>query len=494
MTRWCAPVHACWSTLAAAAVLLGGCAAGDSPARGDSPADDADGDGEADGGGGGDGGQSQPVSTDERAQWVRDEVTRVNADLAAADRAEKFAAMAESPARFFRATNHLFWADLAADDRLARYGRDDTRSFILGDLHADNVGALTDDEGRVIYDLDDVDDAFIADYQLDLWRMAVSIALVGRENGVDGQSVADAVAGFAGGYLTGARAFVGNGDEDDAVVDSSNAFGILDEFLADAEEETRADLLADLTVVVDGARQLDTDRDDLDPPAPDLADALVAAMPAYGETLSGQLPFDPDYFAVKSIARRLHAGLSSLGRPRYLVLIEGPSDADDDDVVLEAKNIPAPTPYGFVSDDERARYDASFANHAERALQAARALGAHVDDHLGWMALPDGDFLVRERTPAEDTLDTADLDSPTRLGKLAEQWGAIAAAAHARGDDDFRPDLVAGSLEAAVDRAVGGDDDGFAALILEVAEGYADQVAIDFESFLPLADDVVPLR
>ena len=96
-----------------------------------------------------------------------------------------------------------------------------------------------------------------------------------------------------------------------------------------------------------------------------------------------------------------------------------------------------------------ASYSSASASAAERACagsprnaSVAAISRAHVDDHLGWMALPDGDYLVRERSPGEDTLDASNLDSATRLGKLAEQWGSITAAAHARGDDDFRPDLV----------------------------------------------------
>ena len=37
-------------------------------------------------------------------------------------RDEKLALMEESPYTFFRATNHLYWSQLARDTRLSRYG------------------------------------------------------------------------------------------------------------------------------------------------------------------------------------------------------------------------------------------------------------------------------------------------------------------------------------------------------------------------------------
>lgn len=43
--------------------------------------------------------------------------------------------------------------------------------------------ALLTSQNAVIFDLDDFDETLIADYQLDLWRLAVSILLAIQENG-----------------------------------------------------------------------------------------------------------------------------------------------------------------------------------------------------------------------------------------------------------------------------------------------------------------------
>ncbi len=106
-----------------------------------------------------------------------------NDALPPTDRQAKYAKMAASPFVFFRGTNHVFCADFAGDPRLSQFGGSRMRTWLQGDLHVENFGAFSNDEGDVVYDSNDFDEAVIADYQYDLWRMAVSIVLVAREQG-----------------------------------------------------------------------------------------------------------------------------------------------------------------------------------------------------------------------------------------------------------------------------------------------------------------------
>ncbi|MCI5104432.1 MAG: DUF2252 family protein, partial [Algiphilus sp.] len=57
-----------------------------------------------------------------RSHWVCSAIAEQNAALSVADRERKYAAMAESPYRFFRGTSHLFWADLYKDWRFTFFG------------------------------------------------------------------------------------------------------------------------------------------------------------------------------------------------------------------------------------------------------------------------------------------------------------------------------------------------------------------------------------
>src|SRR5437016_5296507 len=52
----------------------------------------------------------------------------------------------------------------------------------VGDLHVENFGTWRDSEGRLIWGVNDFDEAFRTPYTSDLVRLAVSAALAVREN------------------------------------------------------------------------------------------------------------------------------------------------------------------------------------------------------------------------------------------------------------------------------------------------------------------------
>ena len=191
------------------------------------------------------------------------------------------------------------------------------------------------------------------------------------------------------------------------------------------------------------------------------------------------------YFKVKSVARRLHAGVGSLGAARYYVLIEGAGSGQDDDRILDIKAQGAPSAWPYIAPASVSQTNAaSGGDHALRTVLAYKALGYRVDDHLGFMALSDGKtYSVRERSPWKDTLDTAELSSVGRFTNLAEQWGEMLAAHHARADKDWDSSLLGHSLDSAIDARTDGDHEGFRAQVRSIAVGYADQVELDYESF-----------
>jgi uncharacterized protein (DUF2252 family) len=418
-----------------------------------------------------------------RAKWVRSEITERNAWLDEEVRAEKYAEMAESPLAFFRGTSHLYYADLAKEDRLDDYGTDETRTFLQGDLHVGNYGSFHDDEGQVVYDLNDHDEAFVGDYQLDLWRGAVSIALVGEGIDLSATDQRAAVEAFAKAYVHACEDFADGDAEDDFAMTAGNADGPLADFLADVESKSsRGKMLGKWTSVVDGERRLLADHDDLAPIDEGLRQALVASLPDYGATLSGGLDFDESYFEVKDVALRLHAGVASLGVPRFYLLVEGPTTSLDDDVLLDVKYAAAPTGLEYVDEEH------GFSAEAERIVAGQKAQLINTDNHLGWLALDGDSYVVRERSPYKDDLDLEEVDGADALESLAAQWGTILAADHARADDDFDDHLVPTSLEEGVLDAVEGRRTKFYANVWKVASSYATQVRADRKAFLPMTE------
>src|SRR5262245_32397039 len=109
------------------------------------------------------------ITAKRRTRFVQTEVQAANAALTDALRAEKYGEMKASPFAFFRGTDHLYWKDLGQSPDLSTYGgQSATRAWIGGDMHVDNTGAFDDDEGTIVFAINDFDEAIIADYQLDV--------------------------------------------------------------------------------------------------------------------------------------------------------------------------------------------------------------------------------------------------------------------------------------------------------------------------------------
>jgi len=426
-----------------------------------------------------------------RTSYVVAEIQAQNAPLDAASRAEKYAEMKQSPFVFFRGTNHLYWKDLGASPQLWDYGATaSTRTFLGGDMHVNNTGSFDDDQGDVVFALNDFDEALIGDYQLDVWRMATSLVLVARERGVFGASEEAAIVdAFTEAYLDAMEAFAGNNDELSRKLVQTNTYGLLDDFLADvAAKESRAEMLDEWTVLVAGVRRLAVNgHPDLAAVSSSVEADIVARMPDYRSTLSGGgVSLPASYFKVKSVGKRLHAGIGSLGVPRYYVLIEGATSSGSDDRILDVKAEGAPSGWAYADAAGVAVTNtACGGNMARRVVLAQKSLGYRVDDHLGWMTLADGNaYAVRERSPYKDTFPVEDLSTITRITKMAEQWGQVLAAHHARADQDWDPSVLAHSVDGAIEALVDGDHDGFRAKVRAIVIPYADQVERDHQSFV----------
>ena len=414
-----------------------------------------------------------------------------NADISARDRRGKYARMAESPFVFYRGTNHLFWADFATDERLKRFGDERTKTWLKGDMHAENFGAFCNNEGKVVYDFNDFDDSIIADYQFDVWRMAVSLVLVVRQNATPLANDTGYLRAFARAYLDAVAAYVDNANAVSRQFTKVNTVKPLRKFLEKVERKQGAKImLSKWTQLTDDRRHF-LNSDKLAPVARKERDAIVNAIPGYGKTLGGALKYDPGYFEVLDIAKRLQAGTGSLGVRRYYILIEGKTKDASDKEILDVKEQQKPTPYFFLSEAEKADYERNFSNDGERHAHALRALTSirnaygdtvFVDDYLGWMEFLDGCFSVRRRSPYKKTYPTSKLDKKKRLVQMSEQWAEILATGHCRAyyfDDTLLPGPLAGPVAELTE----GRCTEFEDLVIEIALGYADQVQQDWEAF-----------
>jgi hypothetical protein len=105
--------------------------------------------------------------------WLAGQTTLVRSDLRV-----KHARMAESPFMFLRATFYR-WMQVwpTAGSSVA----DAPAVLAVGDLHLENFGTWRDAEGRLIWGINDVDEAYRLPYTIDLARLATSALLAIRD-------------------------------------------------------------------------------------------------------------------------------------------------------------------------------------------------------------------------------------------------------------------------------------------------------------------------
>src|SRR6202050_3884015 len=86
--------------------------------------------------------------------------------------------MAEAPFPFLRATFYRWmqlWPEVCPDEQKA------PKVLAVGDLHVENFGTWRDIEGRLVWGINDFDEAFELPYTLDLVRLAASAHIAVRE-------------------------------------------------------------------------------------------------------------------------------------------------------------------------------------------------------------------------------------------------------------------------------------------------------------------------
>jgi len=409
------------------------------------------------------------VPGEDRNRWLIDELSSVNSRLSQADREDKFAVMSKSVTAFYRASAQLYWHDLGRSPLLKPFGAPDTCAWLCGDLHLGNLGSFHDADDQVIFDINDFDEVVIADYQLDLWRLCVSIILTVQAQDRPVQSPQQMVAACVRGYLETMKACRKRPHEAKLPLTQEHASGVLRRFLAAVEaDRSRQRMLDDWTTSGPHGSVLAVHENrNLALPTHAILEDIAAAIRDYAKRQATALRRHRGPHLI-SIATRLHAGLGAYGLNRYYVLLERP--ARDGLMLLDLKRQPDPSPWPYLPKALRRQTDkACNGDSAKRTVLGQRHLGVRTDPFLGAIQLAGAGYSVRERSPWKAALPDADLD-----GACAEQIGALVARAHARANDD---------LPAALQERIHGDKDRFVEYTWDVAVAYAGQVAADWRLF-----------
>ncbi|MEV5609360.1 DUF2252 domain-containing protein [Streptomyces sp. NPDC052225] len=408
-------------------------------------------------------------------------------ELLAADPAAfrvKFRKMAASAFAFYRGTACLFYHDVQREQHGGPYLDDRTsRVWIHGDLHAENFGTYMDATGRLIFNVNDFDEAYVGPFTWDLKRFAASVALIGYAKALSDEQITDLVRTYAAAYRERIHALATGAKSDEVppfTLDTAD--GPLLDALRDARSLTRFGLLDSMTEIRDFERRFAAGGGSIELDAATRYKVL-AAFDGYLETLPESSLTRPDSYRVKDVVGRRGIGIGSAGLPSYNILLEGNSDALENDVVIYMKQAQTPAVSRHISDRAIAEY---FQHEGHRTVISQRALQAHADPWLGWTELGGSGQLVAEVSPYAVDLDWGDIDDPEEIAAVVADLGRATAAMHAAADDLSGQSLVPFSTERAIDAAIAADEDGFAGLLVDFAHSYGARARADHQVFVDL--------
>ena len=248
----------------------------------------------------------------------------------------------------------------------------------VGDLHIENFGTWRDREGRLVWGVNDFDEAFALPYTNDLLRLAVSahLAIAGKQLAIRPADACEAiVAGYTSGLTDGGRPFV----------------------LAEEHQWLRSTVMSNLRDPAKYWKKLDS------------LPAITEKLPGKArKALEAMLPEEKlEYRVVHRIA-----GLGSLGRQRFVAIAEW----NGGQIAREAKVlVPSASAWASGQDQQKPEY-----KHIVR--KAVRCPDPFLAVHKGW--------IVRRLAPDCSRVELTALPKGRDEYRLLERMGRETANVH----------------------------------------------------------------
>jgi uncharacterized protein (DUF2252 family) len=393
---------------------------------------------------------------------------------------QKFRKMAADPFAFYRGSACLFYADMdREEDRWA--DERTSRVWIQGDLHAENFGTYMAGDGVFVFDVNDFDEAYLGHFTWDIKRMVASVALLAWMKAISDADIASLIETYVRAYLEQVRYFVESDRDHEYALRLETTDGEIREILLETRLNTRIDLLDRLTLINENFER----RFRRSPGVRELDDAertrVHAAFEAYLETIPDTKRYRSLTYEVKDIVGRQGFGIGSAGLPAYNILVEGPTQALENDVVLSMKQGNVASPSRIVNDERIERY---FKHQGHRTAVSQRALQAHADPWLGYTEIDGVGFVVSELSPYVEDLDWSDLTEPEQISPVLDYLGRATAKVHCVADQDSDPALVDFQTEDEIIEAVIDEEDEFVEEMVEFGARYSDIVRDDHRLFV----------
>jgi uncharacterized protein (DUF2252 family) len=437
-----------------------------------------------------------------RSSWVENEIYQYNHPFASQlpqELAIKMQKMAVNPFAFYRGTAHIFYRDMQTLPSSGFVNSSTSAIWLEGDMHMQNLGGLRDSNGNNVFDTTDFDEGYLGPYVWDLRRMAVSILLAAKQNGLSSSDAQDVVRNFLDTYLKKMSDFKGTNDELSYRLESSNTSGVIKDLIQATARKSRSSFLNKYTQINSSGNRVFPTTSKLQPVSSSTYSAITTAMSSYITSIPSSKRYSNSYYTLKDIRLKLGSGTGNLGKYRYYLLIQGSSSANDDDVILEMKQetssvvaIAQATPLGSIAVPGLLA-SSVYGNHeGARVTIATKAMLANTDVLVGYTTVNSIPFVLREKSPHSEDFDYTLLTTKTKFLDAMGYAGKIVAKNHAISDQDYDASIVSYSVDKQVTDVVT-NKSAFKDEIVNFAINYATQVEYDYASFVDAYSRRVPL-
>jgi uncharacterized protein (DUF2252 family) len=397
----------------------------------------------------------------------------------------RYGRMLVSPFTFFRGAAYIMAADLAGTPRTGLHAQ------LCGDMHLSNLGAYAAPDRRLVFDINDFDEALPGPFEWDLKRLVASFAVAGRDRNFDvaqrrtinlivTAAYRETMAGFAD--MGTMDIWYSRIDVDqlmgrDDIDVGPKAMARFEKNIAKARTKDSLAAFNKLTEVVDGEPRIRSNpplivpvRELFEGAGADVIDAERDIIRQYRRTLPGDRRYLLERFRLVDAARKV-VGVGSVGTRAYIMLFLGRDDGDP--LFLQMKEAQPSVLEPFLGRSK-------FRNCGQRVVEGQRLMQAASDTMLGWIHTTgiDGverDFYVRQLWDSKASA-VVEVMEPKTMEAYARLCGTTLARAHARSGDAV---AISSYL---------GRNDAFDQALAAFAEAYADQNERDYDALKAAAE------
>jgi uncharacterized protein (DUF2252 family) len=397
----------------------------------------------------------------------------------------RYGRMLVSPFTFYRGAALLMANDLAGTPRSG------ITVQVCGDAHLLNFGVFASPERRLVFSINDFDEAFPGPPEWDVKRLAASFAIAGRDNGYTAKERKGVLLNLLGEYRAAMGRFAGMTNlqvwyataDIEELMRNLRATAVqrkrTEATLAKARTKDSMEALGKLTHVVDGERRIISAPPLIQPleelatgvEAEQVLDWLRAELRKYRQTLQSDRRHLLEDFRLAQIGRKV-VGVGSVGTRAWILLLFGRDQSDP--LFLQAKEAQASVLEGLVG---RSPYK----SNGERVVHGQHLMQSESDIFLGWSKTTGLDGVTRDYyfRQLHDWKGSAKVETmrPSGMSQYARICAWTLARAHARSGDRI---AMASYL---------GTSDVFDRAIAEFSEAYADQNERDYDALVQAEKD-----